>query len=259
MNLAVGAAFIFSIILPGRWLIELMVGGPAFQSTATLQKGLALAVVEYWLPAVLFYVLLRSAKDMQFRITRGETIVLAAANLTLILYVCARVLASTVEGGGASFVVISIAMFTAMPALVALGVVLFKIALSLVRRRAAMEAQRRFSRLEIGAVALIGLFPALSVLAGLFVGEESPFQVGRAVKERMQQLCSTAGERLEQRPHGVEGVYLSVDGAQYFWNVSNGVYGAYGSSSVGDPMILFSSVAHLKTNANFALTRISNG
>jgi hypothetical protein len=117
-NLALGAAFALSALFPiGAKLLEAVGVMSDLRVLQPYQRHLVLALVSYWLPAIFIYVFLRLtrlASSLRPNTAVHSTIFLA--NLLLVLYVAARVYASTVKGGGGSFVVVSMGPLVILPA-----------------------------------------------------------------------------------------------------------------------------------------------
>lgn len=239
LNIAIASAFLLSLVLsPGLRIAGLVVDLHALQILSTGQRGTVLALLGYWLPATLLFLVLRFVPNAKrFAPTKGEGIALTIGNLVLFLYVVARTVASTVQGGGAGFVVASFSIFTSVPALILVGITLVKI---IVRAASVEVLQAPSSRLSFGewvAFALIGCAPILYAFATLMVGTGSPFQVSRNVERQMAILCPTAVETVIRRPEGVEGIFLAQDGAMRYGKIERGTFGSTESGILGEPLV----------------------
>ena len=239
LNVAISLAFLLSVFFsPGQRFVGLLIDAPVLQSLPAGQQGIVLAIAGYWLPATLLYVALRFIPHVpRLKPTRGEAIVLSIGNFILILYVIARVFASTVEGGGASFAVASFSIFTAFPALIAVGVILLKIVIRVLSATTTEQRSTSFSSGHVVAIALLGFGPVTYAFGTLFIGERSPFHLSRVVEKRMAELCTTAGEKLLGVPVGVEGIFLAQDSAARYENIDRGVYRASGIGIIGEPLV----------------------
>jgi len=241
VNIALAFAFaISSLLSPGRRILQLAVDGPVFQSLPPYQGHLLLGFANYWVPAVLAYLILRFIRaESWLRPRPAIHVLLGLANGLLILYVASRTFASTVQGGGASFVVMSFAPFVIFPAWTMLGTGIVWLAVRSVRGR--KEQPRNVSRpfgigAAFGIVAALGI-PAAAVAWTLFISERAPFRLAKEAEALFRERCVAAGEKVVETPENIQSVYLDRDGGQYFENIVNGVYGGYGGSILGEPLV----------------------
>ncbi len=239
IGLAVAIAFVSSVAgsLTER-LVTLLISVPVLQSLPASQRGIVHALVGYWFPAALIYLALRVVPFSQRLIlTRGQTTALLIANVVFTLYITAKIVASTVEGGGASYAVAILSIFTALPAVIVMSWVIMKVAVQSFRRTPKIGtrlAPNGFSSARsIVAFLLLGLGPVAAGVATLMVGKDSPFQRSRTAQQRMQDFCKTAGETIGQVPQHVQGLYLDEDWTLSFEQIEAGIYGPNTSGLAG--------------------------
>ena len=118
INIALAIGFaIASLFSPGKHALALLVDGPVFQSLPPYQGHLLFAFASYLVPSVLIFLFLRFIHAERWLRPRPAIhALLGLANVLLILYVSARTFASTIQGGGASFVVLQLAPLIIFPA-----------------------------------------------------------------------------------------------------------------------------------------------
>lgn len=241
INIALAFAFALSSLLsPGRRILQLAIDGPVFQSLPPYQGHLLLAFANYWVPAVLAYLILRLLRaESWLRPRPAIHILLGLANVLLILYVASRTFASMIQGGGASFLVMSFAPFVIFPAWIMLGAGLIWLTVRSVRgRKEQLQTVPRPLGIggAFGIIAAFGI-PAAAVAWTLFLSESAPFRLAKEAEQLFRERCTGAGEKVVETPENVQSVYLDRDGGQYFENIVNGVYGGYGGSILGEPLV----------------------
>lgn len=239
LNIAVASAFLLSLILPpAQRIVGLFIDLPALQIMPAGQRGTVFSLLAFWLPATLMYSGLRFVPSAsRLTPTRSESVALAIGNLILVLYIAAKTFASTVEGGGASFVVASFSKFTAIPALILVGATLLKIIVRVAGGAASQVPSIAVPNAERIVIALVGFGPVVYALATLFISTGSPFQVSRAVERRMAELCLTAGEKVVRSPDGVEGIFLARDVAMRYGKIKHGTYGLTEGGILGEALV----------------------
>ncbi|MGD9883866.1 MAG: hypothetical protein AB7F22_33195 [Reyranella sp.] len=237
LNLAIALAFLVSIALsPGQRLFSLLVGTMALHFMQPGQRGVLLAVAGYWLPAALFYLALRwIPRADRARPTRTESRVLGVCVATLITYVVARTIATSVPGGGLILVVAPFAL-VALPAMIVAAVVVLRVMARLFRPDESEALRPPLRPFEIAAIVLVGFGPVAMAFGSLFVGASRPVPAGRDLEERMSTLCATAGERLMRSPLEGKGVFLDVDQVWRFDGVDDGKFRNYGTSEMYPPV-----------------------
>jgi hypothetical protein len=253
-NIALALAFALAILLsPGKVILVLTVGEPVLQSLPPYQLHLLSAFVNYWIPAVLAYLILRLLyAESWLRPQPAIHILLGLANALLILYVSVRTFASTIQGGGASFVVISYAPFVIVPAWVMLGSGLVWLAVRSVQDR---TEQPRRSRRPLGIGAVFGVATALGVPAAvaawsLVVSEGAPFRLANEADTLFSERCKSAGESVFETPQDVDGIYLDSEGGEDFSAIVNGVYRSSGGGILGAPLVNSGYLRYFETQGD---------
>lgn len=240
-NLALALAFaIFFQFAPGGMILQLLVDGPVLQSLPPYQAHLLLSVVNHWIPAALVYFLFRLPRLGGFIRPRVAIhVLLGLANVLLVLYVAVRVFASTIQGGGASFVVMSFAPLVIYPAKVLLAIGLIWLLIrSVDKRKEPPESNSRPPSIADGIVFVLVFGVPVSIGASvLFLTENAPFRLAKQAKLVFDERCKTAGEKIMDSPQGVQSVYLDRDGGAYFDNIVNGVYAGHGGGILGEPLV----------------------
>ena len=123
-NLSLGASFaLYTLFSPGTKVLGYLGVTSLLKILPHYQQHLVFAMVSYWMPALLIYVLVRALRvDRRLRPNVAVHSTIALANVLTVLYAAARIFASTVEGGGASYVVSSLAPFVLVPVWVLLAI-----------------------------------------------------------------------------------------------------------------------------------------
>lgn len=253
VNIAISLAFILSALLkPGQILLDLVIGLPIVGTLPVWERLFVLAVFDLWLPTVLIYLALRLAPyASRFRPTEGEQGLLVLTNLVLISYAGVRLYASTIPGGGIGLLVGLAAPFTSWIALLASGIVLIKI-LGRKPESISSDPQNGASNItwrdklssltakEKLAISIYGFLPIIVALGYLSIGSNSPIVIGYKNHSRMNELCSTAGEKILRVLKDVDGLYWDNQGGMSvqisgvgFKPYYRGQYQGYGGS--GDP------------------------
>lgn len=241
LNVSLAIAFaIASLFSPGTKILRAVIGGPLLQSIPPYQGHLLLAFASYWIPAVFVYIALRLlGAERWLRPNNAIRNLLLCGNGLIILYVTARVFASTVEGGGGSFLVISFAPFIIWPAWALLAGGLGWLAL-----RSQHQAKDQphpnstaLGRYEwVAIIAALG-FPAVVVITALYLTENAPLRLAREALALFEEKCGDAGERIVSTPQNVESIYLDRDGGEYFDGIVKGIYSGHGGGILGEPLV----------------------
>lgn len=238
-NLSLGIAFgLAALFSPFGRILSLYLDRPLLQSLGPLKAHLLNVFANYWLLATVIYVVLRVARVERFLVpARGPLLMMGLANVLLILYVAARVFASIIEGGGASFVVASFAIFIVLPSwLLIAGSLIWLLAAS-ARSRNDRPPWRRFTTAEALVIAAFVLIPAYASWQSLH-GKDGPLRLAGEALALFEEKCRGAGERVMRTINEeVRSIYLEPDGAPYYQGIINGVYSAHGGSIVGEPLV----------------------
>lgn len=241
LNISLALAFaIASLFSPGVRLLRVLIDGPLLQSIPAYQGQLLMTLASYWVPAVLIYLVLRLAgAERWLQPNKAIHNLLFCGNGLIILYVTARVFASTVEGGGASFLVISFAPFIIWPALALLAGGLGWLAVRSVQQskvRPISEASALCRHEWVAIVVALGA-PATMAASTLYLIEDAPLRLAREAEILFVEKCRDAGERILSIPRDVDSIYLEPDGGEYFDRIVNGVYAGHGGGILGEPLV----------------------
>ena len=124
LNFAIGWAFLISFAAsPGVKILSAFVDPVVFRTIPPYQGVLSNIFANYWIPALLIYLVLKALRVERFlRSTRGIHTLFGISNAILCVYALLRVFTATVEGGGATFALASMSFLAIVPALVGLVV-----------------------------------------------------------------------------------------------------------------------------------------
>ena len=236
-NIALALAFVLSSLLsPGGRVLRMIIDEPVLQSLPPHEGYLLLAFANYWIPAVLVYALFRLTKAFDWlRPCKAIHVLFGLANVLIVLYVTVRIFASTVQGGGASFAVMSFAPFIIFPAWAMLAIGLVWLVTRSIRNHSEPihTESHAIGFSERIALILILVIPVGVVVSALYLTDNAPLKLANEAEELFLERCKEAGERIIEAPQNVQSVYLDRDGGQYFNNIVNGVYGGHGGSILG--------------------------
>lgn len=240
-NIALALAFaLSSLFSPGGKILHWAIEPPLLQSLPPYQGHLLLAFANYWVSAVLTYLLLRLLRaDSWLRPRPAIHVLLGLANTLIVLYVATRIFASTIQGGGASFAVMSLAPIVIIPAWIMLAAgLLWLLVRSIRNRQEALPSSPRSLSIGnvVGGIAALGI-PAMAIASTLFLAEDAPFRLAKEAEQFFNEKCKSAGERIVDTPQNVQSVYLDRDGGQYFDSIVKGVYGGSGGGILGEPLV----------------------
>ena len=123
-NIALTFCFLLAMLFsPGKQILLLLIDTPVLMSLPPYQGRILLAFANYFLPTVIIYFILRWMRTENWiRPNLGIHIILGLGNSVFILYVIASIIASSIQGGGASFVLHSYASYVILPARGLLGI-----------------------------------------------------------------------------------------------------------------------------------------
>lgn len=240
INLAIALAFGMSFIFsPGKLIISKTIGSPLLQSLPSYQGHLILAFINYWLPATIIYLLLRVFHTERWiKISANSKLLLTISNILFIIYILVRTAASTIQGGGASFVVASYSPFIILPAILALLIGLISITVNSFKNKD--DSTKRFlaiSAIEYIMITAFILTPIALSAIPLYLLPNAPFKLAYEADNVFDAYCKNAGEKIYEVPQYVESIYLDPDGGAYFDRIKNGVYQGWGSGMIGEALV----------------------
>jgi len=201
-NVALGLAFLISFVAsPGGKVLSTVFEEETFRTLPAYQGLLASIIANYLLPAILIYLALRTLRAERYlRVGAIGHALFGIPNAVLCLYAFLRVFASTVQGGGATFALVSLAAPFTRGSIYALGVAVLWVAVrsvSLGIRLGPAEVQPTTGTAKIAGsiIAVVMIVPAVVFLGWLYVANAEKISkaadVRRIKTARFQELCQT--------------------------------------------------------------------
>ncbi len=213
-----------------------------FRNIPAYQQGLGLTALYYWFPAVLAYlVLVLTPVGSRLKLTKRNHRSLFIANIVVALYLIAKFLASTIEGGGASFAVASYSIVIFYPAWFLIIFTFALIAISSIRLRS-IDAEDippnigcLMGRRDWGLVTTAFAIP---VIFGIYLGygDGTAFQKARASAPIFDEKCKSAGDEVHSVRNGAKGVLFRL-GNSSFGYIKEGRYGSRGWGVLGESFL----------------------
>ncbi|MBK9160525.1 MAG: hypothetical protein IPM27_02985 [Nitrosomonadales bacterium] len=237
-NISLALAFAISaqFSIGGKVLVWLL-SEPLLRSIPPYQGHLFNVLSNYWIPAVLIYLVFRLTRVAKWlRPTIAIQVLIGLGNLLFVLYVSARVLASAVQGGGASFVVMQFAPIVVLPARGLMSVGLVWLMVRAFQAKAENWKAAGFKVFETVMIFIFCMVP-LGYAASFFLAEDGAFRLAREARKVFKEKCVLAGEVLPQEPVGeVKSLYLDNDWSTRF-GVKSGVLSDGGGGILGEPLV----------------------
>ena len=209
-NISLGLTFgISSLFSPVGRILKAVVDLPIIESMPAYQGHLLVVTASYVLPATVIYALMRFTRVASWiKPTSGIQTMIGIANLLLVSYLSLRVFASTIQGGGPSFVVMSLGVYVIVPAWALLLSAGIWLTTRSIRRRGEILQSRPFGRFE-GMLLMAALALPAVFFWSLFFDEAGPFRLARQADKLFRLKCESAGERILKRSdEEVKGLYL---------------------------------------------------
>jgi hypothetical protein len=239
-NLSLAIAFTLSFLWsPGSRLVLFLVERPVLQSIPPYKAHILTSLANYWVVALLVYLVLRFAKaEHWLKLRPAINAALAIGNALLVLYLVPRIIASSVEGGGASFLVATFSPFFVLPAGVLFLVAFGWLTLHSLRARRALPPEPQGFTVPEYITLTFALAVPVAYASTLYMGEDAPLRLAREARAVMLERCQLAGERMHLRPAvDVKGLFLQRNGAERFEQIKDGVYQGSGGGLLGDPLV----------------------
>lgn len=240
LNISLALAFAVSTFfsLGGRLLSTVM--DAADIGALPVYQGLLLnSFFNYLIPTVLIYVALRySGIERKVTWSKAASVSLGIGNGLFVAFVAMRIFASTVEGGGGSYVVQSFARYIVWPAEALWAIGLAALVFHSLKRPKAVgtTAPPRFgTRGWLVVTAAVGL-PSILLVSMLYLGKDAPLRISKETKAAFQEHCKSAGEVILQSPTGIQSLYLEPDSSARFGGVKDGRYHDVSGSILGEPL-----------------------
>lgn len=202
-NIALGWTFLISAIAsPGGKLLSYVFDPEVLRVLPRYQQIIATIGANYWIPALLIYLLLKGLKgESRLRPNRAIHMMFGTANVLMTLYAVLRVFTAMVPGGGATFALASFAVIVAVPSWLSVATAS---AWLIVRSIRANQTNETVSRAAIPhrfltprvMVAILLLVPPNVFFAWVYVTQSATIQ-SVALKNteksaRFEELCQSA-------------------------------------------------------------------
>ena len=201
-NIALGWAYLISAVAsPGGKLMALIFEVEGLRTTPPYQKVLFSIFANYWIPALLIYLLLRLIRAQTFLKPDATVhVLLGIANTILSLYVSLRVLTSTIEGGGATFALASLGAYIVTPSrwTIVAGTIWLAIRSLRIRLKNSPPTAILHTPLlktKSGVFALVMLIPPIAFFGWLYLTNAENLRAASVAKNvknaRFEELCKT--------------------------------------------------------------------
>jgi len=218
LNIAIGLSLLIGIFLsPGSNLLALFIDMDlAKHGLKPYQYQLLDAAVNIWITAAVVYSII-NITNLKNKLlpTKKISITILLSNIVIFLYIAARIFASTVEGGGGSYVVMSFSIFTFLPATIALGIAL----ILLIKKFAATnpeEIETRKSNIPLNAIVVISAIIPTGYVTQLLLGDGSPYGQAQTHESTFDAYCKDSGEKIFSSVNeSVESLYVQTGDASF--------------------------------------------
>ena len=225
LNIAIALAFILSVLFkPAQLLLDLVIGLPVVGILPLWERLFVMVIFDLWFPAVLIYLALKIIPCAnKFRPTGGENAFLFISNLIFLSIACISIYASLIPGGGIGLLVGLVVFIPKWFALIGSSIVLIKI---LIRKPEVtypdphdgatnLTWRDKFISLAViekASIGIVGFLPVTIAMGFLIIGQNSPAKITYKNYSRMNELCSTAGEKIFKVLKNVDGLYWDNEG-----------------------------------------------
>jgi hypothetical protein len=219
-NVALALAFVISnLAAPGGRLLSIVFEQEALRTLPPYQQVLLTTFANYWLPALVIYILLRMGRANRYVVpSRATHIVLGLANALLVLYLGLRVFTSTVQGGGATFALVSIAAYPVKASQwVLVGGLAWVVATSIWRTSRGLdgpkEDRRPLLRTASGLAAIVLFMPPLGFFSWVYATKAPEIHAASKARQtreaRFEQLCQNIDIDIRRTVTDVKSVFFS--------------------------------------------------
>lgn len=119
LNLSLGISFLLSSVFPiGKLFLSITGFSTALSALANHEAYVIASIAKYWVPTILLYIGFRVTRiDIRIKPSATTSTLVLIGNILCMLYLSVRIFASTIEGGGPSFLVASFSIFIIGPAI----------------------------------------------------------------------------------------------------------------------------------------------
>lgn len=209
LNISLGIAIILAALIPvGKSILSLTGMLSPLNILEPHQKYAIGTIANYWLPTIFIYLLFRITKiDLKLKPSTTVSIIVLIANLLYLSYIIARILASTIPGGGASFAVASLSPIVIFPAWVLYGIGLFLLLKKQTNQDLSESNNLKYRKLQSIDFIVIS-FP---LLISAIILVNTPLKKAIAVKSSFSSLCETAEIKILEKVNRAKSATLTQD------------------------------------------------
>jgi len=218
LNIAIGFAFIIGIFLsPGSNFLSIFIDMDLVKhGLKPYQYHLTSLTINILIPSAAIYSIINCTNIKNILITSKKiSAAIFISNIVLFLYIAARTFASTIEGGGGSYVVQSFSFFTFLPATIVLG-----FSLILITKKSIVErhryAQTRKPNIALNVFVAVSMILPAGYVVQLLQGDKSPYKQAKIHESTFDKYCSQSGEKiLVSVNERVDSLYLKTGDASF--------------------------------------------
>ena len=218
LNIAIGFAILLGIFLsPGRNFLSIFFDMDLVRhGLKPYQYHLMSLVINILIPSVVIYSTINFTNLRNvLSYTKKISAAIFISNIVVFLYIAARTFASTVEGGGGSYLVQSFSLFTLFPATITLGVSLVLIIKKSIAERHS-HAQARQPNIALNVFVVVSMILPAGYVVLLLQGDKSPYKQAQLHESTFDKYCSQSGEKiLASVNERVDSLYLKTGDASF--------------------------------------------
>ena len=202
-NIALGLVFSLSIINSlGAMVLVKEIPSEALHSMPAYLKLIVKYSVSYWVPTIVVYLILRLIRaDLFPKSSKVISFVVGGANAIIVVFLCLRVLASTIEGGGVTYAlgIIAAPVIPFVKVFLCIGIVMLvanSIWYKLRVESPSISSYPPILKSTSGIIAVIMLFPPIVLVGVVYLNNiekiSASLENRSQFESRFNKLCSTA-------------------------------------------------------------------
>jgi hypothetical protein len=225
-NIALAWSFLISFhFSAGGKAISTLVPPDALRLLPAYQQHIATSFANYWLPAILIYIIFRAVNAQKYlRPSTGVHFLLGSANVLLVIYVCMRMIAATIPGGGVSYSLMSLSAYVLIPCKFALyGGTLWLIVRSVRFNYNSVSSPELLNqplyKSTSGIVALVMLFPPIGYFSWIYTSKFDQINIAQkkrnSTSSRFKELCDSSEIEIKGRVKKPDGIYFNSSNHYY--------------------------------------------
>lgn len=236
VGLAIGLAFLVCWISHGHLLLSGSTSYFAIQGLPAYQYFLLLAIANFWIPALVIYLLLRWTRAERW-LCPGIRLLLALGN-GIFIAMAALFVVALLSGRPGAEGFIYLGALGLLPAVAIFGIAF----LWLVCRALNSDIEPDNTTPSLGRRDFIRLgvalaIPVLAMAALLLLPQQAPLKLAKQSGNAFRDRCRDAGEKIIETPADVESLYLEPDTGIRFARNGKGVYKAVSQGIVGQLLV----------------------